>query len=336
MKFLKLYKNNLGLSLFLTNIILFIVFLVLRDPFSIFSKTYDKAPNLITIDPNRFNKIEIEQKDKKITYELIKKDSKERKFKNLEELIENTEWSFLLKRENKNEEFSVDKENLKNLLNEILNFKKYYYLEKNLENEISTGIKNSNLKIQLFYDQNSKLTITVGLSSIRNNTTYIVLDNEDKIYQIEGNLRTRLGSDEIYYFRNHKIIHLDKPKITKVLVSNKNIVYAKTGNEWQTLQPKPEKLQSSFFEGILDEIVNLKVNTFYGKDLPKDAFEKFQIILEFYIQEENLGETKKEVLEILGKKDYVKYLIQWKDEFYETSLYRIEDLLEPEKLTEKK
>lgn len=337
MKLLKLYKENLGLSLLFTNFLLFIAYLFLRDPFFLFSKTYEKAPNLLYLDWNQIDQIEVEIQDKKINYVLKKINQKKENIKDLKAFLEHTEWNFFLKIDNKEEQYSLDKDNFKNLLEELTSFKKYYYLERNTENEILSGIQNSSLKIRLFYNQKLYSTLTVGYTSIRNNTTYVSLNNEDKIYQVEGNLKTKIGYDDMYYFRNHSILNLEKQKLSKIIIPNKKIHYSKTGNDWQTLQPNPEKLQSVTFEGIIDEILNIKVTKFYDTNPPKEKMEKFDIALELYFSEENqLGETKKEVIEFIGKKDYVKYVFKYNQQFYEASLYRIEDLLEPEKIIEKK
>lgn len=339
MNFIKLYKKNLGFSLLITNIILFIILVLIQDPFSIFSKTYEKAPKLLSIDLSQIDKIEIEITEKNLKYQIQKIAQKKEEFKDLNEFIENTDWTFTLFQKDKKENYTIDKENLKNFLEELINLKKYYYIAKNPENDGITGISEQSPRIFLYFKGNLKYDIFIGNTSLRNQTSYVYLRNDDKIYQIEGNLKSKFGYEDIYYFRNHKLFNIDKQKIFKlnVILPNKTILYSKTGSDWQTLQPKPEKLQASSFEGILEEITNLKANRFYGLNLPKEELEKLKFQIEIYYNEsENIGTQKKEILEIIGKKDYVKYFIKFNNEFYEVSLYKIEDLLEPEKLIEKK
>ncbi len=337
MRILNFYKENLGISLFSTNLILLVIYFLLHDPFFIFSKTYEKAPTLLKIDWNQLDQIQIEFLDKKIQYHLKRTNQKKEKFKDQKEFLENTEWTFSLLKENLQQEYDIDKDNFKNFLEELTNLKKYYYLEKTPENDVLSGIQSSSIKIRIFYNQKLFYTLTLGYASIRNNTTYVNLNNEDKIYQVEGNLKTKIGYDDTNYFRNHIILDIDKQKLVKIIIPNQNLHYSKTGSDWQTLQPKPEKLQTVAFEGILQEISRLKVSKFFDQNLPKETFEKFNVIIELYFTEENqLGELRKEVIEFIGKKDYIKYIFKYKGNYYEASLYRIEDLLQPEKLIEKK
>lgn len=339
MNLIEIYKKNLGLTLLITNIVLFIIFVLIQDPFSIFSKTYEKAPKLLSIDLNQIDKIEIEIPEKNLKYQIQKIAQKKEKFKDLNEFIENTDWNYLLIQKDKKENYNIDKENLKNFLEELMGLKKYYSITKNPENDGITGISEQSPRILLYFKGNLKYDIFVGNTSLRNQTSYVYPKNDDKIYQIEGNLKSKFGYEDIYYFRNHKLLNIDKQKISKlnIILPNKTILYSKTGSDWQTLQPKPEKLQTTSFEGILEEITNIKANRFYGLNLPKEELEKLKFQIEIYYNEtEDMGNLKKEILEIMGKKDYVKYFIKFNNEFYEVSLYKIEDLLEPNKLIEKK
>jgi hypothetical protein len=337
MKFIENIKKNLGLSLFILNIILLFIFIIINDPFKLFSSTYEKAPKVFNFNLNDIQKISIKFPDKNIEYELYINDSIN-KIKNIDEFIKNINGKFILMKDQNKEEYEIDKNRLKEFLETLIELKRYYALPDTSENRSIAGINDQSAKITIFYKNKKQDILKIGYVSIRNNSSYIQFNQEDKIYQVENNLKLKAGYEDIYYFRNHQILNLEKDKIQKITIisPNKRIVYAKAAKDWQLLEPRPASLQNSAMEGILDEIVNFKANQFYNQNKPLDKnWDNFNIKIELDIANQ-MDMPTKEIIHILGKKDYVKYLVEYNKQYYEVSAYRIEDLLEPEKLIETK
>ncbi|GIX42042.1 MAG: hypothetical protein KatS3mg129_1775 [Leptospiraceae bacterium] len=330
-------KKNPGLSLFVLNIFLFVLFIIINDPFHLISKTYESAPKILNLELNEIQDIIIQFPDKKREYHLKLTEMYKNKNHTIEDFIKNTNWKLIIKENQKSEEYEIDKENLKEFLETLKELKRYYALPDTAENRTIAGINNNSSKIIIKYKNDKKDILKIGFVSIRNNSSYIQLNNEDKIYQVENNLKLKSGFEDIYYFRNHQITNFDKDKLQKIIVyyNNKRIIYAKTGKEWQLLEPKPANLQNSSMEGILDEINHLKATQFYNDENPLNKdWEILNLKIELEISRE-MESPSKEILNFIAKKDYVKYLLQYKNQYYEISVYRIEDLLEPEKLIEK-
>lgn len=337
MNLIAMYKKNLGLSLLTTNIILFLIFLVVIDPFKIINRTFQSAPKLLNLKLQEIKEIQIRFPDKKIQYTIYisEKQKKDYKKDDLKEFINNLQGKVKIE-SNTIEEYELDLDNFKSFLETFLELKKYYYLPENNENKSIAGINEQSSIVKFILKNQQEIQLKVGATSIRNNSSYVLLNNDDKIYQVEGNLKLRAGYEDKYYFRNHKILNLEKTKIERLVLLSKNqrFVYAKAGNDWQLLEPKPAKIQYSSLEGILDEIINLKANRFLTQNEQEKEWEKFDLTMEIYVTE-TLQNANKLTLEIMGKKDYVKYLVKYNNNFYEVSAYRIEDLIEPEKLIEK-
>lgn len=338
MNFVSLYKKNIGLSLFITNIVLFLIFLIVIDPFKIINKTFESAPKVLDIKLQDLKEIQIEFPDKKINYtiSIIEKEKKENKKNDIKEFINNIKGKVKII-SNTTEEYDLDIDNFKSFLETMIDLKKYYYLPDNNENRNTAGINEQSSNIKFILKDNKEIQLKVGATSIRNNSSYVLLNTEDKIYQVEGNIKLKAGYDDIFYFRNHKMLDIDKTKVERLVLITKNqrrFVYAKTGNDWQLLEPKPAKLQYSAIDGILDEIINLKANRFLLQKIDAKEWENFNLLMEIYVNED-LQNSNKYTLEISGKKDYVKYLLKYNNNYYEVSAYRIEDLIEPEKLMEK-
>jgi|GEM_PF-2589515 hypothetical protein len=326
-------KKNLGLSLFVLNLLLFLVFLFLNDPFHLLSKTYEKAPKLLDLRLSEIQKIRITFPDKSLEYQIEILNAPT-KFKNLEEYIQNLSGRVIINQQ----EYELDKENLKSFIETLQDLKRYYEIPDTQENRSMAGINEKSAKIIIEYKNQKQDELKIGYVSIRNNSSYVQLNKENKIYQVEYNLKIKSGYEDVDYFRNHSIFNIDKNKVQKIALSYKNnrYVYAKAAKDWQLIEPKPAKLQNTAMEGIVEEIVNFKATKFYNTQKPQDKdWEALNLTIELDISQD-LEATKKEIFMILGRKSYVKYLVLYKDNYYEVSAYRIEDLLEPDKLIEKK
>jgi len=327
------FKKNIGLYLFILNILLFFVFFLLNDPFQLLSKTYEKAPKLLDLKLSEVQKIRIIFPDKSLEYQIEIMDAPT-KFKNLDEYIQNLSGKVIINQQ----EYEIDKENLKSFIETLQDLKRYYEIPDTQENRSMAGINEKSAKIIIEYKDQKQDELKIGFVSIRNNSSYVQLNKENKIYQVESNLKIKSGYEDMDYFRNHSIFNIDKNKVQKITLIHKNsrYVYAKAAKDWQLIEPKPEKLQNTAMEGIVEEIVNFKATRFYNTQKPQDKdWEALNITIELDISQD-LEATKKEIFMILARKSYVKYLVQYKDNYYEVSAYRIEDLLEPNKLIEKK
>ncbi len=341
MKINDFYKKNSGIFLFITNIILFIIFIIVQDPFHLLSKVLENAPKLLKLDYKEIKEIVIDYPDKKVKYtitNITQNQDKDKKFKNVEDFINQTEWQLQIHNNQNLEKYPIDKYNLKDLLETLMDIKKYYSLPDNSENRTIAGISENSPEIRI-KTKNKEEIIKIGSVSVRNNSTYIIYDKENNIYQIDNNLKSKTGYEDIYYFRNHQFLDIDKNKIEKLIINYKNnrFTYAKTANDWQLIEPKPEKLQYSSMEGIVEEIINFKATKFYNEKNPMyKNWENMNIKMQIFMNSGTMESSNSIELQILAKKDYVKYLIFYNNQYYEVSAYRIEDLLEPEKLIEKK
>lgn len=337
MNLISIYKKNLGFSLFVTNIVLFLIFLIVIDPFKIINRTFQTAPQLLDINLKDLQKIYIDFPDKNVKYTITitEKQKKDYKKNDIKEYINHIYGKVMIESYTV-EEYDLDLDNFKNFLETMIDLKKYYYLPDTTENRSIAGINDKSSIIKFVLKNNQEVRLQIGSTSIRNNSSYVVLEKDDKIYQVEGNLKLKAGYDDIFYFRNHKIFQIDKTKIQRIVLRYKNqrFVYAKAGSDWQLLEPKPAKIQFSSLEGILDEMVNLKANRFLEKNIDIKEWENYNLSIEIYTSEDLQNENKY-VFEVAGKKDYVKYLLKYNNNNYEVSMYRIEDLVEPEKLIAK-
>ncbi|MCS7205870.1 MAG: DUF4340 domain-containing protein [Leptospiraceae bacterium] len=337
MKFFEIYKKNLGFSLFITNVFLFFLWMLIQDPFHLLSKAFEPSSEILKFDYKNLQNILIEFPDKGLKYTLENQSqlTSEKNIKTLDDFLKQTDWKFTLSdlKTNQKEEYTIDKDNLKSFIETLLEAKQYYHLPLNSENQKLTGIHENSAKIQIQYTNQKQDILTIGNVSVRNNSSYVVLNDEKKIFQVEGNLKTKSGYDDKYYFRNHKILTIEKDKIEKIIVehNNQRYTYAKASTDWQILEPRPEKIGTSI-EGILDEIANLKATTFYNFQKPQEKdLEEWNVTFQIFISQPNQP-PQIEKLEFFAKKDYVKFYLKHKDQYYQVSAYRIEDLLEPQKL----
>lgn len=343
MSILQFYKKNPGLALFFTNIVLFLFWVVVLDPFSLKKKFFEPENLVLKLDYKSLKKITIEFPEQMTAYtltntaEVTGNTSEAKEIKTIEDFLNQTQWKFRLEnRKNSTvEEYDADRDNLKNLIETLTELKHYYYLPANNENRSHAGLLKPAIFIRIETDKKQQ-ELVVGNVSLRNNSSYVMLKDGEYIFQVEENLKTKTGFEDPYYFRNHRILSLQKDKIEKMIVETpaKRYTYIKAGQDWQILEPKPEKI-STTIEGILDEISNLKATVFYNKEKPRDKeMETWNTKIQVFISQQN-EPPKIEILEFLGKKDYVKFYLKYKDDYYQVSAFRIEDLLEPEKLIQK-
>lgn len=354
----QLIKKNAGFTVLAVNLVLVVVIFFMYDPFNLIATGYAGASPLLKVSQEDAVKIEIQDPENHgASVVLTRKEILQATpsvengaMDRLERKPKEYRWEIVITAGGKIEQYSADRERIKQFFQSVENVRRYYGPSRTPEKDRELSMaKLSNgqyegMAIVFTLENGDSHTIYCGKSSLRTNESYVRLDEEDRIYLVQSNLRTSGGSGEPDYFRSRDVMPaaLGHERITGLSAifpdARRSVNLSKSGDAWQIFAPVTGPAKSSEIGAILNDLEGWKASAF-PNEIPKNLDKKSAFILEItYTESGNITEVKRARFEVLGGKEFSAYIIRDEQgKMYEISSMYLEDFLNPvEKLLDRR
>ncbi len=324
MRIISLIKENPALSLVLINVLLLVLLLLPETLITWQDDTFlEVEKNEITGLHLQYGqmKASLERLDEKVPAEGAD-DSKEMEYL----------WKLVL---DDGRSYQADAERMRELLRVLTSMRSQYSLP--LEGEARATYQLGNDAVRLTIEEDGdRRVLLIGKASQRSNSTYVLVEGQDEIHEVDVNLRSRLGSGDELYFRNRDILpsDLNTGNVSSLayLEPGLSVRMARAGSEWQMVEPHPGKLRDDMFRPILDDILRWKARSFPDA-IPADARrEPARIELTYQKGSTEPGVVQLDI-EAVGEGGI--YYVRYNDTLYAVSSYYLEDLKSPESLLDR-
>lgn len=316
-------RQNLGFSLLVANAFLLLVAFLSYDPFGLIQTGYAGADLLVEglskeAQVTRIEIIDPQWKNGKVELSRAKRISDQKLDKKAGERFD---WELKVTTEAGTNAYRADRERVRELFNALREAKRYYALKRSPEKdrELDMGKDEAGRyvcpQLTLRGESGKEKTICVGRAT--GGESYARVGEEEKVYLTQTNLRTVLGSGELAFFRDRRLIP-GELKAEDVLALSVNFENPKRklslapadGKKggWTLHGMVSGKADGSAAESLLNDILNLKAVS-YPETLPKDVDRKQSLELLIITK----GRKEPFRLEVLGKKDYSTYYVKPED-----------------------
>ncbi len=198
------------------------------------------------------------------------------------------------------------------------------------------------LHIKLTMDGGEEHMLYIGRATLRGDEGYVRLDDEDRIFRVEANLRSVLGPGEVDYFRSRSLFAAGAaPGENDVLrldadfrdERRQDVSLAREGGTWSLLNPPfPGKVQEEAVDALVNDIINWKASSFIKDDEKISDLNKgpAMTLRLTYKTAGNLTDRKSIHFEILGRRDFSTYVVRTEaGTLLEISSIYLEDLESP-------
>lgn len=232
--------------------------------------------------------------------------------------------------------YPADRERVKDLLAALDGMRRFYDVPASEENRKKFEIGDGSTVVTVRDDSGKEVSLRTGLTAARSDSSYLLVEGDSSIFQIETNLRPRLGAGDVSFFRDRSVFpaELTGESIASIslLFPRRTVRIAKAGSEWQMIEPIPGKLREDMLRPLLEDVVAWKARSFPAK-LP-DGLKREPGRMEITYHR---GSTDPGVIQvdIEGSKDFGSYYVRVGGTLYEISSYYLEDLKDSEKLLDR-
>ena len=357
--YIRTLKENAGVTIFVTNLALTILVFFIYDPFGLTVRDYNSSAPLLAADQTRVSKIEIIDPNisgKKI---ILTKGSKlpepEAGSKTKPSDPGKTKfagprfaWKLDIQDQKDvalSESYGADQDRVDDFFERLSELKRYYSVkrspekDKTLEMYVNKNGDYYSLSVKFHMGDGKTHTLYTGRS--KGGESYVRLDQENDIWLVRSNIKSRVGAGELFYFRNRRFLpgNVSSDDIVSVEAkfkgSTPDLRLSKSGPTWSLEKPLQARANLSAVSSLLGDITGWKASAFPEKT-PEGLDKKraFDLTLNFNSQ---TGPAQIQ-LEVLGEKNSTFY-VKRKDKseyIYEVYSAYLGDLFDAEKkLTEK-
>lgn len=353
-------RANLGASLFALNLLLLVIFAIQSNPGDLFKTGYEGAAVLLELEQSDVVRIEITDPDAPAGVGPLALVRGERlppaQWKSAENAPE--DWFGKVKRwvvDRRSPEYAwsleragarvdADQERVRDFFTELEKLRRYYAYERTPANDVDFGMgrdsagRYAGLAIEFGLEGGPKRTLFVGRTSAAGAQSYVRLDDEGEIFQVESNLRSVIGSGEPDYFRDRRfftsaIERDDVVSLQALFTNGAQVLLVRDGESWRMQSPPlPGAIRSEHVNGLLGEILGWKA-TGFPEALPSDAdaSRPFKLVLETRAEGDITARNRYE-MDVLGRRNFSNYLVRRSDgALFEINSTYLEDLLDPER-----
>lgn len=198
------------------------------------------------------------------------------------------------------------------------------------------------LHIKITMDDGAEHALYIGRATLRGDEGYVRLDDEDRIFRVETNLRSVLGPGEVDYFRSRSLFPAGaapgENDVVRVDADYKDarrqdVSLAREGGTWSLLNPPfPGKVQEEAVDALVNDIINWKASSFINEeekisDLNRGPAMTLRLT---YKSAGNLTDRQTATFEILGRRNFSSYVVRTEaGTLLEISSIYLEDLESP-------
>jgi len=294
-------------------VVLFVIVLVSKNPFSRYEKKGETKSLFVDFDKNNVVKIEL---TKPVLSEVEGSDETTVLTKDGDKWLVETM-----------ENYPADQEEVDRLLDKVSEFKTDRLASKNPEKQSKFEVDSSGIEAKLS-DSNGKVLahLFVGKSDPVSMITYVREADSNEVYRVVGYLNPIFDKGERTW-KDRTIFDFNKGNITQLTIESeegKVILPKDEEGNWKIIEPKPANAKKEEVDKIADTLSKLEVSDFaekkelkeYGLYEPKS---KISAML-------NDGSTK---TLLIGNKEDSKYYVKRADSDIVFILYkyRIDELL---------
>ncbi len=375
------------LSIFLFNILLAFLLLFQFNIIGIFNRGYEGAALLVDLEQDDLSMIEIYDPDLKnnVLKLMRKKESPLPKSQwhlanqnsaSFLETIYSSEarqysWELLVSIKDKegtekgtdnnlkakNMRYPADVQRVAELFEALAKLRRYYSIPRSPEKENAIGMRKNakgeyeGLRVRFTLANNQdQIELFLGQTSKKADESYIRRDEENEIYLVRGDLRIKIGSGELDYFRDRNLIGADIPQeglrsvIAKKIMTQQTsssgispilVHFINNGNNdkqnWSIQYPELIGLEANqeAINSFIQDVFSWRTIEF-PKKITKGLDQKlaFDLILGYQIAGDI--QEKQITMSIIGREGYSDYLVRMPDQSLRkiSSVY-LEDLLDP-------
>jgi len=255
--------NNINIRLLAINKVLFVVAVLLADPFHFFESTYESSPKLLKI------KSKADIKEVKIsgtengTINLNKSDS-----------------GWAVSMEQQKQEYPAVGNRIDAALDTILDMRKFYEVTSNKDKHVEFQVNDTNLKLELTAN-NKTYTVYIGKQGASYNTSLVRIKDDSTVYSVKGNLRSDWNQN-LDYFRVKKLFQISKENIQEVTATGaKNFhITSAPNNGWNLILGGITMPSNTVrINRLMDDISMLEGTEFYYGPLGGFFYGNIKIIL---------------------------------------------------------
>ncbi len=281
-------NQNIAFSLTTVNLVLAITLFFQKDPFSLFEKTYEKAPSFLKIALEEIDKFTLEREGLEKDKMLFTKES--------------GKWKLAIR----NKDFLPDEEKIQTFLKSLLEAKKFTVITEDENRHTEFGVKgNEAFVVEIFNKENLVGKFHIG-NLATGGFTYIRWKDGKEVYLVEDNLKTVMGRGALDYFiqkkmssQNFNSNEISSIKFNHLQDEKKSYSLLKKGEEWELESPTPIKLKKEEIDSLARSLASLSAEEVLLEDPPTDLTERNRYEITYSFQSEKGGETV--YLQILGK-----------------------------------
>ncbi len=324
-KYVDWIRANRGFSLLVTNVVLALILFVLADPFEWIRTGYAGARALVSASQSSIETIEItdpESGGSRILLTRGEKAAAEKKsdspFK-LPSTGQEYNWQLEITRPGKEpQKFLADKDNIRGFFDAVEKARRYYAVGADAAklSDLDMGRDSSGRPVCLLIvlkSSGSADTLCVGRASVRTSESHVRVNEEDKVYLVQSNLRSAAGAGDPDHFRNRQVLTgLKRDGIAAINAvfakGDRTVQLGKSGDSWQMTSPLPGKVNPSEMASLIGDIVEWKAVRFLEKppaELEKNTGFQLEIV------SKGAGDVPEAIrIEVLGQKDYSAYVLR--------------------------
>lgn len=215
--------------------------------------------------------------------------------------------------------FRADAERVKALFGALKDARRYYSVPRNPEKDRDLGMgKNERgeseaMRIEFKRANGRSSTIFLGRARAASTESYLRLDEEDRIFLVQSDLRTAAGEGDPLFFRDRSVwprkLSIDRISGLSADFPGKqrDVSLARGPDGWRLNEEA--KVRDQEISSLLNDIVDWKADAFPA-DLPEELDEDSGFELEIAYKDNLTGPERPIKIEVLGKKDYSTYFIR--------------------------
>lgn len=248
---LKWISEHKAFSLTAANLTLVLLLFFTKDPFNIFSRTYDKAENFFKVSEKDIQKIRLTKPD----------------FPDYEKEMtrEGMNWELKTKTGKK---FHADAEKTETLLKSLLGAKKFTVVTSSKDKGAEFGVTGGEaIEAELFDKAGSLGKITVGTAGGGGSFTHIKWNGGDEIYLVEDNLKAAAGrgADDFFFDKKISPSGLTSSDIIKVSLKDSSALkrdfeVEKAEKDWTAVKPPAGQVSSEEMNSLLSRLSGLSAD----------------------------------------------------------------------------
>ncbi|HMV77950.1 MAG TPA: DUF4340 domain-containing protein [Leptospiraceae bacterium] len=318
---LKWISEHKAFSLTAANLILILLLFFTKDPFSLFSRTYDRAENFFKISEKDVQKIRLAKPDFPDYEKEISRDG--------------MNWELKVKSGKK---FRADSEKTETLLKSLLGAKKFTVITSSKEKGAEFGVTGGEaIEAELFDKAGSLGKITVGTAGGGGSFTHIKWNGGDEIYLVEDNLKAAAGrgADDFFFDKKISPSGLTSSDIITVSLKDSSALkrdfeVQKAEKDWTAVKPATGPISSEEISSLLSRLSSLSADEVISdeKKIPElDKKDSVEIRFSF----KKGAESGSVVLNVLGKDTKGNHYYAVKNNeptVYRMSEYSLKQILE--------